>query len=105
MTEAEYTDFHNKLCNLYNYVASARCRAWMRPDVRLEILNRVKEMRVEFYRIKKAAPAPLPSNPSNDLPADLRYHAKHVTQGAHTMERAADEIERLTRGMNVVEKI
>lgn len=58
MTEAEYTDFHNKLCNLYNYVASARCRAWMRPDVRQEILTRVANMRDEFYRIKKNEDAP-----------------------------------------------
>lgn len=58
MTEAEYTEFYNMLCNLYRYVASARCRAWMRPDVRLEILNRVKEMRDEFYRIKKSEDAP-----------------------------------------------
>lgn len=53
MTEAEYTDFYRKLSNLRNYVASDRCRAWMRPDVRMEILNRVKEMHDEFYRIKK----------------------------------------------------
>ena len=53
MTDAEYTDFYNNLRNLSNYVASARCRAWMRPDVRQEILNRVQAMRNEFYRIKK----------------------------------------------------
>lgn len=53
MTEAEYTAFHRKLCDLYGYVASARCRAWMRPDVRMEILNRVKEMRDEFYRYQE----------------------------------------------------
>lgn len=53
MTEDEYIEFYTKLCNLHNYVASARCRAWMRPDVRQEILTRVANMRDQFFRIKK----------------------------------------------------
>lgn len=53
MTEDEYGSLYRKLTHLETYVASARCRAWMRPDVRQEILVRVRLIRDDFFTIKK----------------------------------------------------
>ena len=53
MTEDEYTRLYRYLTQLEGYVASARCRAWMRPDVRQEILTRVRLIRDDLYCAKK----------------------------------------------------
>ena len=60
MKDAEYSVLYRNLCHLEGYVASARCRAWMRPDVRQEILTRVRLIRDDLYCAKKTKDASRP---------------------------------------------
>lgn len=53
MTNNEYSRLYQRLCSIEDRLRSARARAWMRPDLRADLLHMAVEARDDLYGIKQ----------------------------------------------------
>ena len=54
ITEEQYAALYSRICSLETYLHGSRVAAWVRRDVRVEILSRVTVIRDDFYNLKKS---------------------------------------------------
>ncbi len=52
MTDPEYSTLYNRLIGTETFLGSARARSWIRADIREKLLQEVRAIRDELYRIK-----------------------------------------------------
>ena len=53
MTKDDYGALYTKICALENRLRSSHAQAWMKPELREELSNRVRIIRDDLYKAKR----------------------------------------------------